>query len=80
MADPIPPIATPDKPEKISRTMMKFISLAVAIVVWYVIYDTAGLSYTNSGERKKIPPATPKPAQPAPPLTNDPLGTNKEKD
>ena len=47
MADPMPPIATPDKPEKISRTMMKFISLAVAIVVWYVIYDTASLSYTN---------------------------------
>lgn len=80
MAEPRPTIAVQPQPEKISRTMMKFISLAVAIVVWYVIYDTAGLSYTNSGERKKPPPATPKPAQPAPPLTNDPLGTNKEND
>jgi len=80
MAEPRPTIAVQTQPEKISRTMMKFISLAVAIVVWYVIYDTAGLSYTNFGERKKAPPATPKPAQPAPPLTNDPLGTNKEND
>jgi hypothetical protein len=73
-----------EQPQRDERDLNEFWwkigSVAIAVMVWFIITTVAGLSYTNRGRDGKQP--VPKqPTTNAPPLTNPELnGGNNEPD